>query len=124
MKPSDELEKRRVESFGGVVTPNGRVLGQLAVSRAIGDFGLKPSVSSVPIITSNVWNANLYSSLVLACDGVFDVLEQSDIAKVINAKEEEGNELNSKMYAHKICKEALTRKTKDNVSVLCASLML
>ena len=39
-KPSDELERERIENAGGFVEFN-RVNGNLALSRALGDFAFK-----------------------------------------------------------------------------------
>jgi len=52
--PSEKDEVARIEAAGGHVT-NGRgdvprVMGELAVSRALGDFSLKPYISSEPEI--------------------------------------------------------------------------
>lgn len=40
-KPSDEKEKQRIIKGGGVVTEDGRINGNLNLSRAIGDLEFK-----------------------------------------------------------------------------------
>ena len=45
-KPEDPEETSRIEALGGTVT-NGRVLGQLGVSRALGDTSYEPYISQV-----------------------------------------------------------------------------
>jgi len=40
-KPNSQKEQQRIEACGAFVTPNGRVFGQLAVSRSFGDRSLK-----------------------------------------------------------------------------------
>lgn len=40
-KPLNDTEKKRIENAGGFVTPEGRVNGNLNLSRAIGDFEYK-----------------------------------------------------------------------------------
>jgi serine/threonine protein phosphatase PrpC len=40
-KPSDEVEKERIEKAGGVVSVDGQINYGLAVSRAIGDYDYK-----------------------------------------------------------------------------------
>jgi len=79
-KPNDTIEKQRIESAGGYVM-NGRVNGNLNLSRAIGDLEFKNNPSLRPeaqIITANpdVIEETLTSAdefLILACDGIWDV---------------------------------------------------
>jgi protein phosphatase PTC2/3 len=83
-KPNKPKEKKRIEESGSCVM-FGRVNGSLAVSRAFGDFkyknkeNLKPeeqSVIALPEITNSnfkIGTQNCY--MVLACDGLWDVLK-------------------------------------------------
>ena len=50
-KPGDQAERARIEEAGGAVI-NQRVLGVLAVSRALGDHELKNLVTGKPHITT------------------------------------------------------------------------
>ncbi len=50
----------------------------LAVSRAIGDASMSPFVSAEPFINSVELN-NDAQFLILACDGVWDVLSDEDV---------------------------------------------
>lgn len=98
-KPDRDDEKQRLQSSGGhvidvggiwrVFTPNlvcigGRTLQWgLAVSRAFGDLALKKPneiVSAEPEISQEHLLQN-GSLLVLACDGIFDVLTDQDTVK-------------------------------------------
>ena len=71
-KPSNPSEKERVELCGGRIILYGvlRVQGVLAVTRALGDFSLRPYVSNTPVV-------NYYELrgkecfLVLASDGLW-----------------------------------------------------
>jgi protein phosphatase PTC2/3 len=75
-KPSNEGEKARIVSAGGFVD-YGRVNGNLALSRAIGDFEFKRQgelspeqqiVTALPdIITHELSNEDEF--VVMACDG-------------------------------------------------------
>lgn len=51
-KPSNPSEKERVELLGGRIIQYGvlRVQGILAVTRALGDYSLRPFVSNVPVV--------------------------------------------------------------------------
>ena len=75
-KATDPEEVARIASVGGFVT-NGRVLGTLAVARAIGDITLKeagntPAVISSPDIAAFKPEEN-DDFIILASDGLWDV---------------------------------------------------
>jgi len=84
-------EKARVEAAGGFVA-YGRVLGQLAVSRSFGDrafksidvsggAGAEPRISQLVTAAPDVacvrWKVGDF--LVLACDGVWDVMTDQEV---------------------------------------------
>eukprot|EP00123_Amoebidium_parasiticum_P007232 comp17977_c0_seq1/m.18360 comp17977_c0_seq1/g.18360 ORF comp17977_c0_seq1/g.18360 comp17977_c0_seq1/m.18360 type:complete len:346 (-) comp17977_c0_seq1:189-1226(-) len=88
-KPNVPEERQRIEGCGGEVTtdPNGtttRVNGRLAMSRAIGDPELKRfGVTAEPqIVDYNLTNEDVF--LVLATDGVYDVLSNEQVCAVAN----------------------------------------
>lgn len=56
-----------------------RVNGRLAVSRAIGDYGLKDVVIGEPDITCLALNGN-EDFLILACDGLWDYVGEDEVA--------------------------------------------
>ncbi|KPA73281.1 putative protein phosphatase 2C [Leptomonas pyrrhocoris] len=98
-KPDVEVEKTRVEDAGGFVRDN-RVNGQLAMSRAMGDFVYKKDatrdvkqqlVVAVPgVITTKRGGGDSY--VVIACDGIFDVLSNDELISFINGKKADGME--------------------------------
>ncbi len=80
-KPDNELEKKRIEAAGGSVSES-RVNGNLALSRALGDFEYKLNksksykeqmVTCLPEITKNERQRN-DKFVVVACDGIWDCL--------------------------------------------------
>lgn len=86
-KPVNETERLRIEKAGGTVMMQ-RVNGSLAVSRALGDFDykrvteLKPTeqlVSPEPEITKLDRDLSKDQFLLLACDGVFDVMTNEEV---------------------------------------------
>jgi len=89
----NQKKKKRIEDSGSCVM-FGRVNGSLAVSRAFGDFrykmkdNLKPeeqSVIALPEVKDEIFKINEASKcyLVLACDGLWDVLKNEDVIEFI-----------------------------------------
>ncbi|KCV72455.1 hypothetical protein H696_00047 [Fonticula alba] len=74
-------EAERIASLGGNVV-NGRVNGQLLVSRAIGDSRLTPYVSSQPDIYSLALTG-VEDFVVLASDGVWSVLSPREVIDIV-----------------------------------------
>src|SRR5262249_20213878 len=86
-KPNLPKEKKRIENAGYVVRDK-RVDGKLAVSRAIGDSDFKQHIGSspeelaviaIPDISEHGRSPD-WEYLVLACDGLWDVLEPKGVA--------------------------------------------
>jgi serine/threonine protein phosphatase PrpC len=91
-KPSNEPEKERIQNAGGSVMIQ-RVNGSLAVSRALGDFEYKnvdgkgPTeqlVSPEPEFYIKERDGTRDEFLVLACDGVWDVMSNEEICRYIS----------------------------------------
>lgn len=69
--------------------------GRLAVSRAIGDYGLKDVVIGEPDISCLQLNGN-EDFLILACDGLWDYVGEDEAAtKVYSALEKFNGKFNS-----------------------------
>lgn len=93
-KPNNDVETRRINEAGMTVIDCGgihRVNGDLAVARALGDFSFKnkdleqekQAVSCVPEISVRDRHLNGPQLLCLACDGIWDVIDNQDCAKFI-----------------------------------------
>jgi serine/threonine protein phosphatase PrpC len=93
-----------------------RVNGVLSVSRALGDLTLQPFVSAEPEIQSFKLCEEDETTLVLACDGLWDVLSDQEALDV--AKEA----LNVKSAAVKLVEAGITKMSMDNISVVVASM--
>jgi len=109
-KPSDVGEKSRIEKAGGFVEFN-RVNGNLALSRALGDFAFKTKpdlaaekqiISPEPEVVVHEVTEDL-QFVVLACDGIWDVLSNQEVADFIIARLAQGLE------PELICEELMTR---------------
>lgn len=90
-KPYNEDERRRIERAGGSVMMQ-RVNGSLAVSRALGDFTFKRTpdfhpteqlVSPEPDITVGNRDLEKDEFLLLACDGIFDVMSNEAVVSFV-----------------------------------------
>lgn len=89
-KPQNEAEKARIQAAGGFVD-FGRVNGNLALSRAIGDFEFKKSAELPPeqqIVTAfpDVEIHDISEDdefLVIACDGIWDVQSSQAVVEFV-----------------------------------------
>eukprot|EP00301_Raphidiophrys_heterophryoidea_P021594 c5978_g1_i2.p1 GENE.c5978_g1_i2~~c5978_g1_i2.p1 ORF type:complete len:335 (-),score=76.43 c5978_g1_i2:806-1810(-) len=125
-KPVLDTERSRIEQAGGVVF-NGRVFGNLALSRAIGDFAYKDrddlppekqKVTAHPD-TTIVARTSQDEFLLLACDGVWDVMSNDDVCIFIRGCLTEG-ERDPKIICEELLDHCLDLDSKDNMTaVLC-----
>jgi serine/threonine protein phosphatase PrpC len=108
-RASDADERESVLKRGGQVE-NGRVGGVLALSRSLGDGALKRVISAEPFLGSAKRREG--QILIIACDGVWDVMENEEAAGIAKGEE------NPAAAAQRIVDEAVRRGTTDNVSVV------
>ena len=112
-KPTERSELDVLKETRAFVA-SGRLSSHLAVSRALGDF-LIDGVSRMPdLSTYNIREED--SWLVLACDGVFDVLENEEVGEIV-AKCGEMHKA-----AATVKNEAIIRGSTDNVSVIVVNI--
>eukprot|EP00002_Diphylleia_rotans_P034177 TRINITY_DN7326_c0_g1_i1.p1 TRINITY_DN7326_c0_g1~~TRINITY_DN7326_c0_g1_i1.p1 ORF type:complete len:975 (-),score=205.24 TRINITY_DN7326_c0_g1_i1:264-3188(-) len=78
-RPQLESEELRIKKAGGFVSSNLRVNNELSVSRAFGDARLVPIVTAEPHLTSIQLFATRDKFLVIACDGLFDVMSNQQV---------------------------------------------
>lgn len=92
-KPSNEIESKRIVAAGGWVEFN-RVNGNLALSRALGDFVFKRNDKKSPqeqIVTAypDVQVRDVAEDLefiVIACDGIWDVMTNEEVVSFIRIR--------------------------------------
>jgi len=109
-KPVDPKERARIEGAGGFVEFN-RVNGNLALSRAMGDFVFKMNdklSASEQIVTCypDVETAEVsddWDFLLLACDGIWDVLSNQEVSDFVLSRLGQGLE------PEDVCEELMTR---------------
>ncbi|CAK9318200.1 unnamed protein product [Citrullus colocynthis] len=112
-KPNRTDERRRIENAGGVVMWAGtwRVGGVLAMSRAFGNKMLKQFVVADPDIQDLEVDKDI-ELLVLASDGLWDVVCNED-AVLVAGKEDE-----PEAAARKLTEAAFTRGSADNITCI------
>ena len=106
---NDQNEHNRIIKDGGYIK-NGRVCGELMISRAFGDWESKQyGVICSPHVTRLEINENS-KYIILASDGVWDVLDDLDVYKFSLTAE------NSKKLCDDIIQNSLDRESSDNIS--------
>ncbi|CAF2439625.1 unnamed protein product [Rotaria sp. Silwood2] len=131
-KPSDQIERQRIQEAGGTVLIQ-RVNGSLAVSRALGDFEYKNNsnrrpdqqlVSPEPEVTCHTRNLTTDSGkqeeqtalIVLACDGIWDVMTNEELAAYVLGRMHVTDDLNE--ICNSVLDMCLYKGSKDNMSLI------
>jgi protein phosphatase 2C family protein 2/3 len=92
-KPNNELEAKRIVAAGGWVEFN-RVNGNLALSRALGDFVFKKNdakraeeqiVTAYPDVDVKELTSD-HEFILLACDGIWDVLSNEEVLDFVRSR--------------------------------------
>lgn len=127
-KPDDPAEKQRIRDAGGFVVPAdepqpARLDGVLAMSRAFGNLRFKKEKSKSPELQKVIavpdileLEAAAGDVLILGCDGVFDVLQSSEVAALAMHTMNQAD--NEREAAASLVWAALKRDTQDNVTSL------
>ncbi|KAK2390647.1 Protein phosphatase 2C family protein [Trifolium repens] len=112
-KPNRSDERKRIENAGGVVMWAGtwRVGGVLAMSRAFGNRMLKPFVVAEPEIQDQEIDEKT-EVLVLASDGVWDVVQNEDAVSLARAEDA------AEVAARKLTEAAFNRGSADNITCI------
>uniref|UniRef100_A0A7S3ZC62 PPM-type phosphatase domain-containing protein n=2 Tax=Lotharella globosa TaxID=91324 RepID=A0A7S3ZC62_9EUKA len=123
-KPNNPEEMERIQRAGGSVSSY-RVDGQLALSRAIGDWNykdnaqLKPEdqkVIPIPDVTSIT--ANEGDTLLICCDGLFEQMTNEEVGGYVHKQLEETKYADPASVLQGLLDLSLERGSKDNMSAL------
>ncbi|KAJ7069808.1 phosphatase 2C-like domain-containing protein [Mycena amicta] len=134
-KPTNEVEKTRISAAGGYIE-FGRVNGNLALSRALGDFEFKKNYNVSPekqVITADpdiecheITDEDEF--LVLACDGIWDCLSSQQVVNFVRYQISQGKDL--VQIGDMMCEHCLAPDTSsgagigcDNMTVLIVALL-
>mmetsp|Transcript_23614 Transcript_23614/g.32227 ORF Transcript_23614/g.32227 Transcript_23614/m.32227 type:complete len:320 (+) Transcript_23614:74-1033(+) len=109
-KANDPDEILRIREAGGFIVMN-RVNGILAVTRSLGDHTMKECVTGEPYI-NEIELTPEDSHLIVACDGVWDVLEDQAACDIV-LKEQD-----LKKKAERLVGHSLKGGSTDNISVI------
>ena len=120
----NSAERTRVEQLGGKVYYN-RVFGMLAVSRAFGDIQYKnPTAEQNYVIAEPAISMleldDQHKFVILACDGLWDVLDHKEAADIVIEQHAEGKNLDQ--IAQYLVDEAHANLSSDNISVVVIQL--
>ena len=141
-------EKQRIIKAGGYVTEDdGRVDGELAVSRAFGDFELKDidglllddynplendddveqllhrakqqKVSAYPEIHIHQRDDTIDRFIVLACDGIWDVMSNEDcIEYIASALHQQGQNYDLELICEQLLDKCFQLGSQDNMTII------
>ena len=89
-KPDDDIERDRIKKVGGEVT-NGRVNGNLSLSRAFGDFDYKKNKdfdkeNQLIIATPDIEIMKIdgkFEFILLGCDGIWETKKSEEIMSIV-----------------------------------------
>ncbi|CCE61502.1 hypothetical protein TPHA_0A04280 [Tetrapisispora phaffii CBS 4417] len=113
-KASDLFEMQRIEQAGGLIMKS-RVNGMLAVTRSLGDKFFDSLVVGNPF-TTTVEIIPEDKFLIIACDGLWDVIDDQMACQLIQDIEDPNE------AAKTLVRYALKNGTTDNVTVMVVTL--
>jgi len=125
-KPNNPAERERIESAGGSVSFDNRVDGELAMSRAFGDWNLKDldntnddykknKVICIPDYQSIELEEG--DCLLLSCDGLTEQLENKDIYdELLDLQNKHPNDAD--VVLNGLLQKALKSGSKDNMTAV------
>mmetsp|Transcript_7793 Transcript_7793/g.8589 ORF Transcript_7793/g.8589 Transcript_7793/m.8589 type:complete len:348 (+) Transcript_7793:76-1119(+) len=120
--PNVPEEAKRIKEAGGFVR-NGRVNGNLAVSRAVGDRPYKTKDLAadkqevIPLPDVTFRTASEGDILLLACDGIYEQMDNTAVGKYVYEQVQKQPDL--AIVAANLCEKSLQSGSQDNMTALC-----
>lgn len=124
-KPMLQSESDRVRRFGGFLSNTDgswRINGRLNLSRSIGDWSMRPFIVSSPTIKHYSRQSKSNEYIVIASDGLFDVMTNEDVSKVIDAQPHTQSGLSSALKT--LVSESRQRGSTDNITIIYIGLFI
>ncbi|XP_056903084.1 protein phosphatase 1B isoform X4 [Takifugu flavidus] len=127
-KPCNPRERERIQNAGGTVMIQ-RVNGSLAVSRALGDYHYKcvdgkgPTeqlVSPEPAVCEMTRAPEQDQFLILACDGIWDVMSNEELCDFVKSRLEVSDDL--ERVCNEVVDTCLHKGSRDNMSIVLVCL--
>lgn len=125
-KPGDAKERARIEQAGGTISDD-RVNGDLASARSFGDFrykvdpSLPPSRQQITVLPDvTILDRTAEDQfLILACDGVWDVMTNLEATRYVLTALKMGLSLGN--ACEMVLDECLRKSSGDNMSIMIVS---
>jgi len=117
-RPVDPEEMKRIKENGGEVI-GGRLQGELAVSRAFGDYRFKNTNQSLLICEPEIRQFQLTADIefiVVACDGLYETFTNEEVIEYITQKLVSTLDLSE--IAKTLAEEAIDRGSGDNITII------
>jgi len=115
-KASDEIEAKRITDSGGFII-HGRVNGQIIITRSLGDHLMKEFIIGDPYMSHHKLTEK-DNFLIVACDGLWDVIEDQQAVDFVL----EHSSLSASEISKKLLIKALLDGTTDNLSIMVIKL--
>jgi protein phosphatase 2C family protein 2/3 len=116
--PKVESERRRIEAAGATISCDGYVEGLIAVSRSWGDWdiatGMKIKGVGDKVECKKFYVTNDDEFILIACDGVWDVLSSDAAVKFVRSSLKKHNDVQK--ACDDLVSEALRQGSMDNIS--------
>lgn len=118
-KPTDQTEQERIVQAGGYVAYD-RTQGVISISRSIGDLEYKQYIISDPFTSETIVTSD-DKYLILACDGVWDVI--SDLQAVTSVHESTKKDpITRASLASDLVQLSLMMGSTDNITAVVVNL--
>ena len=116
-KPDDTIEEARLKRMGGEIYKDSDSIyriGDLSLSRAFGDGDNSPYISQKPDVFNISFTPDM-KYVIMACDGLWDVVESDKIGVVIENILKKNTPSN---LAVELANWALEKGSTDNISII------